>query len=122
MFGGGIRGVGARSEVAGPGSGYGRSLVRDASMKAWIRRSRYNSAGSTVEGSTVLMNFDSERSPLGVEDPVSSLIDNGEERVEGKLSFRNSAASSMRPERMLAWTSRWLHPDDEANTMQGRKR
>jgi hypothetical protein len=101
LFGGDIRVVGTETEVAGSVSGYGRGVVRDASMKARIRRSRYKFAGSTVEGNTVLTNFDGERSPLGVEDPESSHIDIDEGRVEGKLVFRESIASSMRPERML---------------------
>jgi hypothetical protein len=71
LFGGDIRGAGTGSEVVASVSGYGRGLVRDASMKARIRRSRYRRAGSTVKGSTVLMNLGGELSPLGVEDPVS---------------------------------------------------
>lgn len=93
--------VGTRSEVAGSVSGYGRGMVRDASMKARIRRSRYKFAGFTVKGNTVLTNFDGERSPVGVEDPESSHIDIDDGRVEGKLVFRESIASSIRPERML---------------------
>jgi hypothetical protein len=34
-------------------------------------------------------------------DPVTALVGVEEERVEGKLAFKMSIASSMRPERML---------------------
>ena len=70
-------------------------------MKARMRRSRYKCAGSTVKGSTVLTIFDCEGSPVGVYGPASSRVDIDEGRVEGKLAFRQSIASSIRPERML---------------------
>lgn len=70
-------------------------------MKARIRRSRYKRAGSTVKGRTVLTIFDCEGSPVDVGGPASSRSDIDEGRVEGKLAFRQSIASSIRPERML---------------------
>jgi hypothetical protein len=101
LFGGDIRGVGTGSEATDSVSGYGRGLVRDASMKARIRSSRYKCAGSTVKGNTVLTTLDCEGSSVGVDGPASSRVDIDEGRVEGKLTFRQSIASSIRPERML---------------------
>jgi hypothetical protein len=70
-------------------------------MKARIRRSRYKCAGSTVKGSTVLTMLDCEGSPLCADGPASSCFDIDEGRVDGKLAFRQSIASPIRPERML---------------------
>jgi hypothetical protein len=54
-----------------------------------------------------------------VDDSASAYVDVDDDgRVEGKLAFRRSVASSMRPERMHVWTSK---PQDETvSTWQGK--
>jgi len=50
----------------------------------------------------------------GVDDSASANVaadDDG--RVKGKLAFRQSIASSMRPERMEVWTSKRVASQDE---------